>query len=193
MTIVIEGKQIVATHGTKVLCSPPLSVGSNLSPCWHEEADTRMMVHVADALGNGHKSIMIQTADTDVVVLAVAVVGALSLEELWVSYGTGKSHKVLPAHVFAKALGSSKSRCLPFFHALTGCDTTSFFTGHGKKTAWTTWENFPDVTRAFLELARAPSAISSGSLSLIERYLILMYDKTSPLSKVRVDINEIVY
>ena len=109
------------------------------------------------------------------------------------SYGTGKSHKVVPAHVFAKALGSSKSRCLPFSHALTGCDTTTFFAGHGKKTAWTTWENFPDVTRAFLELARAPSAISSGSLSLIERYLILMYDKTSPLSKVRVDINEIVY
>ena len=99
------------------------------------------------------------------------------------SYGTGQSHKVLPAHLFAKALGSSKSRCLPLFHALTGCDTTSF-AGHGKRTAWTTWENFPDVTCAFLELARAPSAISSESLSLIERYLILMYYKTSPFSKV---------
>ena len=190
MTIVIEGKQIVATHGTKVLCSPPLMVGSALSPCSHEEADTRMMVHVADAVGNGHKSIMIRTADTDVVVLAVVT---LSLEELWVSYGTGKSHKVLPAHLFAKALGSSKSRCLPLFHTLTGCDTTSFFARHGKRTTWTTWENFPDVTCAFLELARAPSAMSSEFQSLIERYLILMYDKTSPLSKVRVDINEIVY
>ena len=59
MTIVIEGKQIVATHGTKVLCSPPLMVGSTLSPCSHEEADTRMMVYVANAIGNGHKSIMI--------------------------------------------------------------------------------------------------------------------------------------
>ena len=194
MTIVIEGKQIVATHGTKVLCSPPLTVGSYLSPCSHEEADTRMMVHVADArLGNGHKSIMIRTADTVVVVLAVAAAATLSLEELWVSYGTGKSHKVLPAHLFAKALGSSKSRCLPLFHTLTGCDTTSFFARHGKRTTWTTWENFPDVTCAFLELARAPSAISSEFQSLIERYLILMYDKTSPLSKVRVDINEIVY
>ena len=152
-----------------------------------------MMVHVADAVGNGHKSIMIRTADTDVVVLAVAAVATLSLEQLWVSYGTGKSHKVLPAHLFAKALGSSKSRCLPLFHALTGCGTTSFFAGHRKRTAWTTWENFPDVTCAFLELARVPSAISSQSLSLIERYLILMYNKTSPFSKVRVDINEIVY
>ena len=156
MTIIIEGEQISATHGTKVLCSPPLTVGSNLSPCLHEEADTRMIVHVADAVGTGHKSIMIRTADTDVVVLAVAAVAALSLEQLWVSYGTGKSHKVLPTHVFAKALGSSKSRCLPFFHTLTGCDTTSFFAGHGKGTAWTTWENFPEVTHAFLELVCAP-------------------------------------
>ena len=173
-----------------VLCSPPLTVGSNLSPCSHKDADTRKTVHVADAVGNGHKSIMIRTADTDVVVLAVVT---LSLEELWVSYGTGKSHKVLPARLFAKALSSSKSRCLPLFHALTGCDTTSFFAGHGKRIAWTTWENFPDITCAFLDLARAPSAISSESLSLIERYLILMYDKTSPFSKVRVHINEIVY
>ena len=64
MTIVIEGKQIVATHRTKVLCSPPLTVGSHLSPCSHEEADTRMMVHVADAVGNGHKSIMTTTTTT---------------------------------------------------------------------------------------------------------------------------------
>ena len=176
-----------------VLCSPPLTVGSNLSPCSHKDADTRKTVHVADAVGNGHKSVMIRTADTDVVVLAAAAVATLSPEELWVSYGTGKSHKVLPALLFAKALGSSQSRCLSLFHALTGCDTTSFFAGHRKRTAWTTWENFPDVTCAFLELARAPSAISSEFQSLIERYLILMYDKTSPLSKVRVDINEIVY
>ena len=40
------------------------------------------MVHVADAVGNGHKSIMIRTAGTDVVVLAVAAVATLSLEEL---------------------------------------------------------------------------------------------------------------
>ena len=40
------------------------------------------MVHVADAVGNGHKLIMIQTADNDVVVLAVTAVVTLNLEEL---------------------------------------------------------------------------------------------------------------
>ena len=140
-----------------------MTVRNNLPPCSHEEADTRMMVHVVDAIGNSHKLIVIRTAGTDVVVLAVAGLVTVNLEELWVSYGTGKSHKVLLTHLFAKALGTSKSRYLPLFHALMGCDTTSFFNGHGKRTAWTTWENFPDVTCAFLELACAPSAISSES------------------------------
>ena len=112
MAIIIQGKQIVATHGTKVLRSPLMTVGNNLSPCSHEEGDMRMMVHVVDATGNGngHKLIVIRTADTDVVVLAVAGLVNVNLEELWVSYGTRKSHKVLLTHLFAKALGSSKSR-----------------------------------------------------------------------------------
>ena len=98
--------------------------------------------------------------------------------------GQEKKHKILPAHLFARALGPSKSKCLPVFHALTGCDTTSFCAGHGKKTAWTTWDNFPDATSAFVELGSTPSAVSNESLAIIERFVILMYDRTSPLCKV---------
>ena len=161
VTAAIENKQVIATNGTGILCSPPVTEVRKLSSCWHEEEDTRMIVHVADAVEKGHKSVVIRTADTDVVVLAVTAVVALDLNELWVSYGTGKNHKILPAHLFAKALGPSKSKCLPVFHALTGCDTTSFFAGHGKKTAWTTWNKFPDATSAFVELGSTPSAVSN--------------------------------
>ena len=42
-----------------------------LQPCSHEEADTRMLLHVKDAMNYGFKSVMIRTVDTDVVVLAV--------------------------------------------------------------------------------------------------------------------------
>ena len=43
-----------------------------LQSCSHEEADTRMLLHVKDAMNCGFKSVMIRTVDTDVVVLAVA-------------------------------------------------------------------------------------------------------------------------
>ena len=99
MKMAIEGKQIIVTKG--------------------EEADTRTMVHIADAVQDGHQSVMIRSTDTDVVVLAVAAVATLEdLKELWVSYGTGKNHQILPANLFAKALGLTKSKCLPIFHAL---------------------------------------------------------------------------
>ena len=50
-------------------------------------------------------------------------------------------------------MGIEKSFALPMFHVLTGCDTVSGFVGHGKKTAWTVWNSFPNLTTALLELA----------------------------------------
>ena len=95
-----------------------------------------------------------------------------------VSFGTGKNYKILPT------LGPVRSRSLPIFHALTGSGTTSFFARHGKKTAWNTWETYPEVTRAFVELASGPSSIIDETLATIERFIVLMYDRTSTLDKV---------
>ena len=46
----IEGRQIIVTKGEEVLCSPPATRGNKLSPCSHEEADTRITVHITDAV-----------------------------------------------------------------------------------------------------------------------------------------------
>ena len=54
-----------------------------------------MMVHVADAVEKGHKSVMIRIADTDVVVIAVAAVVTLDVKELRVSHWTGKNNRIL--------------------------------------------------------------------------------------------------
>ena len=43
-----------------------------LSPCSHEEADTRFFVHVNDCAKTGHSKIVVRTSDTDVIVIAVA-------------------------------------------------------------------------------------------------------------------------
>ena len=46
---------------------------------------------------------------------------------LWVTYGSGKNVQNIPAHAIAMSLGPDKASTLPMFHALTGCDTVSFF------------------------------------------------------------------
>ena len=61
----------------------PTCDSSSLVPCLHEEADTRMFVHAADASNRGHKKSIIRIVDTLVVVLAVYVVQHLGVDELW--------------------------------------------------------------------------------------------------------------
>ena len=68
---------------------------------------------------------------------------------------------------------------LPIFHAFTGCDTISAVSGRGKKTAWKTWESFSEVNSAFSELRCMPSEVSEGSVLLLERFVMLLYDQTS--------------
>ena len=74
-------KEIVATDCEQVLVCPARDI-SSLAPCSHEEADTRMFVHAAEAANRGHMKIIILTVDTDVVVLAISVVHQLGVDEL---------------------------------------------------------------------------------------------------------------
>ena len=76
--------------------------------------------------------IIIRIADTDVVVLAISVVEEIKVEEMRVAFGTGKHFRYTAAHAIASSLGADKSRALPTFHAVTDCDTVSFFGWKGK-------------------------------------------------------------
>ena len=84
----VDRKEIIATDGQGILCAPHQEdLLSQLSPCSHEEADTRIFVHCVDAANSGHKNIMIRTVDTDVVVLAIASYFLLAVDELWIALG----------------------------------------------------------------------------------------------------------
>ncbi|KAJ8397883.1 hypothetical protein AAFF_G00435720 [Aldrovandia affinis] len=177
-------KQIIITNHQEVLCTQPRDV-VGLAPCSHEEeADTRILLHVQDAVRQGYTKVSIRTVDTDVVILAVAAAGRLDIDELWVAFATGKNFRYLAAHEMAVALGPNKCQWLPFFHAFTGCDTVSCFSGRGKKTAWETWkacdEVTDEVTTAFCTLAATPTISTVDDyMDSLERFVVLLYDRTS--------------
>ena len=180
-----EGKELVVTDGEQVICVPQQEDVNSLAPCNQEEADTRMMLHVAHAAQHGHHQIQVRTVDTDVVVLAVMVVQKLPAgDELWVAFGTGKNYRYIAAHEIASSLGPEKTCALPMFHAITGCDTVSAFVGYGKKSAWATWNTLPELTDALLSLANAPTSIQEDTMHVIERFVILQYDRTSKCKDV---------
>ena len=85
------------------------------------------------------------------------------------------------------ALGRDKSIALPLFHSFTGCDTTSTLFGKGKKSAWDTWNCYPDVTSAFTYMALNPYHKVDADdryFQLLERFTVVLYDKTSDLELV---------
>ena len=72
------------------------------------------------------------------------------------------------------------------FHAFTGCDTISSFAGRGKKTAWNTWNIFPEVTAAFEDLLHMQESIRNATISTLQRFVVFMYDRTSDIEEVNV-------
>lgn len=104
----VPGKTICATLEENVITNIPNFEDPNLSPCNHEEADSRLFVHVASAVQQGHSKVLIRTCDTDVLVIAITCVPKISgLEELWLHFGMGKHAKFIAAHEIANVLGES--------------------------------------------------------------------------------------
>ena len=145
---------------------------------------TRMLLHTVHATRHGHTKVVLRTVDTDVLVLAISQMQNLNLSELWLEFGVGKHYRVIPVHLIAVRIGPVKASALPFFHALTGCDTPSAFAGRGKKTAWDIWNIFPEVTSTFSALSRSSCILTDSMFEKIERYVVLLYSKTSDATQV---------
>lgn len=99
----------------------------------HEEADTRIILHILSAKMEGYTRCIIDCKDTDVLLLLAHFKEVLT-PEIWLKVGTKETERFIAIHELK--MDSSMTKCLPAFHALTGCDTTSQFVGMGKKTCW---------------------------------------------------------
>ena len=187
VTSIDAEKQVISTHGKQVLSIMPISCDNigRLAPCNHEEADTRMLLHAADAVQCSFTKILLRTVDTDVLILAIAFVEKLQefqgnqTIEPWVGFGTGAHLHYIAAHDISSKLKPQVPKALPFCHAFTGCDTVSCFYGKGKKTAIDTWNSPPEVTSAFLLLGNTPPVVDDTCMAILERFVVLLYDRTS--------------
>ena len=74
------------------------------------------------------------------------------------------------------------------FNAVSGYDTVSSCLGHRTKSAWLAWRSCPSVIYAYLDLSLQPVDVSSETLEGIERFLVVMYSRTSSASGVRKEL-----
>ena len=179
-----SSKVIFATIGSETKASEEFQDTSQISPCNHEEADTRLFLHVKYQADQGHRKISIKTVDTDFVVIGISLFHDLNVTELWIEFGTGKDKKWLPVHAYTEKLGPQISRAFGFWHGFTGCDTVSSFSSRGKIASWETSKAFPEITSTFLPLANEPVELQEAECTFIERFVSLLYCRTTELTEV---------
>lgn len=151
-----------------------------------ENINTRMLLHVEHAVRHGHQQILLSTSDSDIVIAAIYAFRHLmpNLKKLWIELVNNSNTKVVSIHELYEK-HKDKSDALPFFHAFTGCNTTSAFFGIGKTSAWNAWMNFPSVTLAILRLiSDGTSTLSTEAMDVLEEFTIRMYDSTSKSKKL---------
>ena len=180
-------KKVLVTRGSGALSNNIMTDLKELSPCNHEEADTRLFLHVKDALKKGFRTVMVKANDTDLLVIAVATFSqlqAIGLQEMWLAFGQGQNMKWIAVHELKTTLGPEKSSGILFFHAFTGCDTVSAFRGKGKKSAWQTWDVCPEVSDVFSKLSRFPTQIEEEDTKTLKKFVVQMYDRSSSTESV---------
>ena len=75
---------MIITREDRAICNHDYTL-EGLTPCNHEEADTRMFVHVGHAVSDGHNMILIKASGTDILVIAVSLDQSLKAM-VWTSF-----------------------------------------------------------------------------------------------------------
>ena len=127
----------------EVQCSDPIADTTPLEAL-HEEADTRLIL---SAINTNAENITVAARDTDVLLLLVAHLHRMSYQNLWMMKGTSFKRKYIPVKEVCEKLPADSIEALLPFHAMTGCDTTSYISGHGKKSALKVLLKEPKITQ----------------------------------------------
>ena len=93
----------------------------------------------------------------------------------------GEQHKT--KHTIANNIGPKKSKGLPIFHSVTGCNTVSPLSTIRKKTAWEAWKAFKEMDSVFDSLADKPEAYAEH-LQPIEHFVVICYNRVSEQESV---------
>ena len=102
--------------------------------------------------------VIVNSTDTDVLILLVSHFSKMKCKDLWLLSGTAKKRKHIPVKAIYQGLSSAGIKHLISFHAVTGCDTTSFISGYTEKRAWKVFLESP----ACLQMLVLESVLSSA-------------------------------
>ena len=154
-------------------------------PSNHEEADTILCLHVADAVHKGATNVIVSTVDTDVVVILVGTFCQLTNMrpgvQLWVSFEMENTTNATTLTQSASNL--EKINVLRCPSSMPLPDATQLaIQRKGGKSCWEAWDAFPLVTKGFafpMTKPFEPLTTESPFFQLIEAFACVLYVKST--------------
>lgn len=142
----------------------------------HEEADTRMVAHLASIPDPA--TVVIRTADSDVLTIAVGNMHRVNKRihtYLEVGLISKNTLRFIDVTSLAKKLGPKLSRALPGFHAFTGCDYTPAFARKGKKKPYEILANSESYCEAFATLG-STAMLPDSVFNVLQEFVCRLYN-----------------
>lgn len=168
-------KSVYITSGDQVLSAGD---GPPMGQCNHEEADTRVVVHLLHAIEYSSAA-MVHTGDTDVVIILLSnfhhFMAVNPNAEIWMSFKSGKTTKMISLNGIVSSLGATTCKAMALFHAFTGSDSTSSFKFKGKRYCFKTKDKVPSLMREFASLASSPFVISPTLKEVAMQFVCKLY------------------
>lgn len=183
-----DDKCVYITSGDQVLVTGD---GPPMGQCNHEEADTRVLVHLLHALQCSSLG-MVHTGDTDVIVILLSnfhhIMAVNPAAEIWISFKTGKTTKMISLNTIASSLGVTTCKAMALFHAFTGSDSTSSFKFKGKRYCFKTKDKVLSLMEEFAMVASIPFEISSNLREVVKKFVCRLYSNESITDDINVDL-----
>jgi len=145
----------------------------------HEEADTRMILHMLHCKNVSNcRTIAVSATDTDVFLLLLHHAYGMDIK-IWMMAGTSKSPKIIPIHsVLETNLPTRRmAQNVLAFHSITGCDTTSFFYGISKKRVYKVYEQDANLLEGIGE-----AELTDEKIKLAEAFICKLYNQVTDTS-----------
>lgn len=166
----ISHTEVVVAGGfeneTEVQSTNPLTDVTLLKVA-HEEADTRIVLHAVHSSCN---TVVVSVRDTDVFLMLVYHLDKMQCNKLWMMAGTSKARRFIPIHEVHRMVSSEVLDSLLAFHAISGCDTTSYIRGHTKQTMWNTFCENPTMLE---HLGKGP--LTEEAIKSAEQFFCKVY------------------
>ena len=165
-----------------------------MEQCNHEEADTRVLLHLLHALQTSSSLGMVPTGDIDVVVILLSnfhhIKAVNSAAEIWVSFKAGKSTTMISLNSIAANLGTTTCKAMALFHAFTGSDSTSSFKFKGKRYCCKLMNKVPSLMEEFATVVDNPFQTSPRLKEVASNFVCMLYsnEPVNDIDHVRIKL-----